>query len=241
VSAAAPRWGWLGTVLWGAVVLAVFYATQAAFVLAYARGTMANVRPERMIAEIGKLATNGDVLAATMFLSTPACLLAIAAIIMLKRGASFEDTLALRAPAPAALGRWVLAALAFAAVSDTLTWFLGKPIVPPFMEQVYRSADNKGTLWIAFVLAAPVFEEIFFRGFVITGLSASRLGASGAVIVSSLLWAAIHTQYDLYGIATVFMLGLVLGAARVRTGSVLPPMVMHMVANVIATAETALA
>lgn len=237
---AAPRWGWLGTVLWSVVVMAVFYATQTAFVLAYVAATMGNVRPERLAEELAKLDGNGDIFAVATFLSAPACLLAIIAITKLKRGASFEDTLALRIASRSALVRWVLVAIAYAATCDAVTWLLGRPIVPPAVELAYRSADGKAALWIALVLAAPLFEEVFFRGFVITGLAPSRLGASGAVIVSSLVWAAIHSQYDLYGIATVFLLGLVLGAARVSTGSVLVPMAMHMVTNVIATAEAAL-
>lgn len=240
MSAAAPRWGWLGTLLWGLVVMAVFYAAQAAFVLAYASGTMGNVRPEAMAAAIAKLETNGDIIAASLFLSTPAGLLALIAILKLKRGASFEDALALRAPGKGVLWRWMLAAIAFAAASDALTWLLGHPIVPAFMGTAYRSADGKVALWIALVIAAPVFEEIFFRGFAITGLAPSRLGAVGAVILTALLWAAIHVQYDAYGIATVFVLGLLLGTARVKTGSVLVPLAMHMTANVIATAEAAL-
>lgn len=240
MNAAPPRWGWLGTVLWGLVVMAVFLATRAAFVLAYARGTMRNIRPEAMAAELAKLQVNGDVVAASLFLSTPASLLAIIAILKLKRGSSFEDALALRAPGKGALWRWMLAAIALCAASDAITWLLGRPMVPAFMETVYRTADGKVALWIAFVIAAPVFEEIFFRGFVITGLGSSGMGAVGAVVVTALLWAAIHVQYDYYGIATVFVLGLLLGAARVKTGSVLVPLAMHMTANLIATAEAAL-
>jgi uncharacterized protein len=240
VSAAASRWGWLGTVLWGLVVMAVFFATQAAFVLAYARGTMRNIRPEAMAAELAKLQANGDVVAASLFLSTPASLLAIIAVLKLKRGSSFDDALALRAPPKGALWRWMLAAIAFAAACDALTWLFGRPIVPAFMEMAYRTADGKVALWIAFVIAAPVFEEIFFRGFAITGLASSRMGAVGAVVVTALLWAAMHVQYDFYDVATLFLIGLLLGAARVKTGSVLVPLAMHMTENLIATAEAAL-
>jgi membrane protease YdiL (CAAX protease family) len=74
----------------------------------------------------------------------------------------------------------------------------------------------------------------------ITGLSSSRLGASGAVLLSALAWASIHGQYDWYGIVTIFALGLLLGAARVRTRSVVTPLVMHIAANLIATLEAAL-
>jgi membrane protease YdiL (CAAX protease family) len=240
VTGVAPRWGWLATALWSVVVMAVFFATQMAFVLWYAAATMGHIHPDRMLDELAKLENNGDILAVATFLSTPACLLAILAIIKLKRGATFEDTLALRVLPREALVRWVVAVVAFAALADALSWLLGIPIVPPAMELAYRSAEGKAALWVALVLAAPVFEEVFFRGFVVTGLAHSRLGASGAVIIASLVWAGIHSQYDLYGIATIFFLGLIFGAARVKTGSVLAPIAMHMVTNIIATAEAAL-
>ena len=82
-------------------------------------------------------------------------------------------------------------------------------------------------------------EELLFRGFLISGLRPTRLGASGAVLASALLWSAIHGQYDLYGMASIFALGVLLGAARVKTGSVLVAIVMHGLSNAIATLETA--
>jgi len=41
-----------------------------------------------------------------------------------------------------------------------------------------------------------LFEELFFRGFLFRGLSSSFMGPVGAVLVTSALWALIHTQYD---------------------------------------------
>jgi hypothetical protein len=136
--------------------------------------------------------------------------------------------------------RWLAAVVAFSLASDALTWMLGKPIVPEFMRAVYGSAESKGSLWFALILAGPVFEEALFRGFLITGLSASRLGGSGAIMVSSLAWALIHQQYDAYGIATIFALGILLGTARVKSGSLVTPIAMHMVMNLVATLEAAL-
>jgi membrane protease YdiL (CAAX protease family) len=220
--------------------MAVFYATQIAFALVYVGATMGHLPPAQRASELLKLGANGDVLAVATFLSTPACLLALIAIIKLKRGASLEDTLALHVPPRAVLVRWVLLVIAYIALADGITWLLGKPIVPPFMELAYRSADSKASLWIALVFLAPLFEEMFYRGFVVTGLASSRLGASGAVILSAILWAAIHTQYDVYWMVTILVLGLLLGVARVKTGSVVTPLVMHMVANGVALAEVAL-
>jgi membrane protease YdiL (CAAX protease family) len=236
---ASPRWGPWSTMGWSLLVMGVFISVEIAFATAYWSATMGAHVAGSAADRFGKLSRQGDVLAVMGFLATPASLLALIAIVKLK-GATFEEALALRMPEPRVLVRWLLVALAFAAVSDALTWALGQPLVPEYVAAVYRSAEGKGALWLAIVVAAPVMEEALFRGFMLTGLMSSRLGARGAVIVCALCWALLHPQYDAYGMATLFALGLLLGAARVTTGSILPPLAMHMAANLVATLEAAL-
>ena len=92
---------------------------------------------------------------------------------------------------------------------------------------------------VALLVAAPLFEETFFRGFLFRGFASSFLGVIGTVLVTAGLWALLHVQYDAYGIALVFALGLLLGIARARTGSLWVPIAMHSAANLVATIETA--
>jgi membrane protease YdiL (CAAX protease family) len=237
---AASRWGWLATILWSIAVIAFFCAAQIAFLIFFVSSTMGRAGPEQVQREFTRLQSNGDVIAVAAWICTPACLLALFAIVALKRGASLVDSLALHAPSRSDLARWLIAVIVFALASDALTWVLGRPIVPEFGETMYRTADNKATLWITLLFVAPLFEELFFRGFMISGLRGSRLGASGAVIVSALAWAAVHVQYDLYTIGTLAVLGLLLGAARIKTESTLTTLAMHATANAIATIEVAI-
>lgn len=130
--------------------------------------------------------------------------------------------------------------IAFIIFSDLLTFFLGKPIVPEFMSSVYTSTESPWILWLAVIAAAPLFEELFFRGFVISGLCSSFVGPVGAILISSVLWTAIHFQYDLYGLVTIFVVGLVLGIARLKTDSILLTIGMHSFMNLVATIETAI-
>jgi hypothetical protein len=108
------------------------------------------------------------------------------------------------------------------------------------MIDAYKTASSLPALLFAIVVVAPIFEEIFFRGFLFQGIRASRLGPLGAIGITSLFWAAIHLQYDIYGITTVFALGLLLGIARLRTNSIHLLMVMHSLVSLVATVETAL-
>jgi uncharacterized protein len=136
-----------------------------------------------------------------------------------------------------------LACVAAALVaSDLLSWLIGRELVPPFMVKVYEGARDTGTIalvLVAVAIAAPVGEEIMFRGFLFRGWAASRLGSAGAIVLTSGIWAAIHTQYDWFGMVQIFCLGLLFGWVRWRSGSTALTMLMHAVTNVAATIETA--
>jgi membrane protease YdiL (CAAX protease family) len=128
--------------------------------------------------------------------------------------------------------------------SDLISFSIGHDLVPPVMVEVYRAAREAGApaillLLIAAVIAAPIGEEIMFRGFLFRGWAASPLGVTGTIVLTSAVWAAIHVQYDWYGMVQVFCLGLLFGWVRARSGSTLLTMMMHSVCNIAATVETA--
>ena len=51
--------------------------------------------------------------------------------------------------------------------------------------------------FISVVLVAPIIEEFLFRGFLYAQLRRSLLKDWGAIAVSSLIWTAIHFQYEI--------------------------------------------
>jgi membrane protease YdiL (CAAX protease family) len=79
------------------------------------------------------------------------------------------------------------------------------------------------------------FEASCSRGF-----GTTRLGDAGAIVLASVAWASLHVQYDWFYIGQIFVLGLLLGAARVRTRSLVPPMAMHALFSGIARLQAAL-
>jgi membrane protease YdiL (CAAX protease family) len=92
-------------------------------------------------------------------------------------------------------------------------------------------------VWLAFVLAvvaAPVSEELLFRGFLYGGLAQSRIGPIGAIAVTSALWALVHIQYAWPILIQIFVYGAVFGVARWRTGSLWPSLVAHALINLYA-------
>jgi sodium transport system permease protein len=84
--------------------------------------------------------------------------------------------------------------------------------------------------WVAIAMAPAICEELLLRGIVLPNLRPA-LGGAGAVFVSAALFALIH--WDLYRAAFTFTLGLALGALRVRTGSLLAPILAHAIVNTI--------
>lgn len=121
---------------------------------------------------------------------------------------------------------WVLAS------SLLLSPFLpsGEPPQRDLVEQLTRegSALAQVVNLAVLVLLAPAFEELLFRGFLLSALHRA-FGALAALVVSGAAFGLIHLQPA--GLPTLTVLGLVLGLARLRTGSLLPPILMHAAWN----------
>jgi hypothetical protein len=90
-------------------------------------------------------------------------------------------------------------------------------------------------LILTVAVVAPIFEEMVFRGFLYAGFERS-LGAMPALLLTSAVFASMHFQYNYYEVLHIFILGLVLGWARLRTQSLWTPIAMHAVNNGLAMA-----
>lgn len=86
---------------------------------------------------------------------------------------------------------------------------------------------------IAGCLAAPIMEEFIFRGFLFRGWSQSFAGPTGAIVLTSVIWALIHTQYDWSGQFCIFVSGLVLGYLRWRSNSTWLTVIVHSTINIV--------
>jgi membrane protease YdiL (CAAX protease family) len=90
--------------------------------------------------------------------------------------------------------------------------------------------------WLTIVVSAPIAEEIVYRGFVFRGWSETWLGTGGALVLSSLLFAVIHVQYNILGMTVVFGLGILFGLVRWLSGSTLLAIFVHSVWNLVVAA-----
>jgi HAD superfamily hydrolase (TIGR01509 family) len=231
----ARRWGFWSTIGFTLAAVAAILVVQVAVVFLWAIGHVAmgyQLSPKAA-------ATNGLLLSLTTIATAPVTLGLVWLFVHLRKGIPVAEYLALRPVPVRVLLRWTLVLVALACASDWLTFLLGRDIAPEFMRKVYNTAGFRPLLWLALVVAAPVFEETLFRGFLFEGILHSRLGAAGALLITSAAWAAIHFQYDAYGKGTIFVIGLVLGYARLTTRSLYTSLYLHGLLNLIATLEVA--
>jgi uncharacterized protein len=121
-------------------------------------------------------------------------------------------------------------------VYDTAASLLNDWQSQQYAIELYGAAAPNGRpfeLIMDLVIIGPFLEELFFRGFVLPGWAASPLGSRGAIILSSIAWALLHTQYNALGEAYVFCCGALFGWIRLRSGSVVATMILHAIGNAI--------
>jgi membrane protease YdiL (CAAX protease family) len=229
-----PPWGYIMTFVW--VILAVLVLSPLIGI-----AMLFVFRPEAIsVGGVDLLVKDGAAIAIS---NIPANVVQVAILALAARrpGWSVAEYLGLVRPATRDTVTALLILVPFLLGYDALTYLLGRDIVPPFQVDTYRSARDAGMLplfWFALVIAAPIAEEIVFRGFLFRGWVRSERAALPGIVLISLLFAVIHMQYDWFGILQVFFIGLLLGFTRWRSGSTLLTILMHVLANLWATIES---
>lgn len=100
----------------------------------------------------------------------------------------------------------------------------------PLLQMALESRDNTalGIFFLTAAIAAPLFEEFLFRGFLLPSLT-RYMSVWGAIFVSSLLFAAAHLS--LSEILPLTALGMVLGIVYTRSRNLLSSMLLHSLWN----------
>ncbi len=142
---------------------------------------------------------------------------------------------------PLAAAGWaaglLLAALPLAGVANALTLVLledqfeRQPLVELF-STVARNGDHLAVVKILFagVIVAPICEEFLFRGF-FYGVWKRYLGPLTAGFLSCALFSVFHASIP--ALAGLFVLAVCLNLAYERTGSLLVPIGMHALFNLV--------
>jgi membrane protease YdiL (CAAX protease family) len=232
-----PRiWKFWGTALWGLFIFAAMFAGQIAVVAWFVLRREGPIDLAAAIHVVG----GGLTISLSVIMGLPAVLAALWIAIRFSR-TPFADYLALRWPSWTNLLIGVAALFVLVMGWDLLSRATGREVAPGFMGEVLKSARADGALWllvIAFTVAAPITEEFFARGFLYRGWSESFLGPVGAIILSSVVWTALHLQYDWFFFGEVFSIGLLLGYLRYRSNSTWLTVIVHGLNNLAAVVQT---
>lgn len=221
----------LPTFILSAVVFVVFIVLQSLAALAFIYVTSPDSLSDPEL--VATLMSSGSVLTAQLIAANPLSVALILFICYLKKGISVKKYLGLSLPNKTkSIITWVAIIIGVIILLDVTSFILGREIVPPFVTDTLASAST-AQLILAMVIMAPLFEEIFFRGFLFRGIEASKLGPYGALVITTLAFTVVHIQYDSYYLAQVLVLGTVLGVARLITRSVVLAIILHSVANTI--------
>lgn len=94
----------------------------------------------------------------------------------------------------------------------------------------------KGVAVFAAVVLAPLTEEIFFRGLVQSMARRYTGGAWPAIVISSVLFAAMHWATP-QAIVPLLALGIVLGYTYEHTGRLYRPILIHALFNAVIVAD----
>ena len=165
-------------------------------------------------------------------------LVAISALVIRVRGGNLKQYLALR-PFSLAVGMGMIGLLLiFMIGSQALTYMLDKSPLA-FVDPLYQSVSSVWLLIFAMVIVAPIYEELIFRGILWSAIAeqftsppdTEYRGAIVASLVTSLIFAVIHLQYGIYEISTIVVLALLFCYARIKSGSLILPILLHIINN----------
>jgi len=149
-------------------------------------------------------------------------------VLVVRRGTVMPFWRAAKWQWPVAVGPYVAVGLGLSLVIQVVSSFLPIPKSLP-IDEYFKTTHAAWVLAVFGVLIAPLFEELFFRGFLYPVLF-RRIGYFAAMVVNSLLFALTHEGQLAHAWApllVLFTVGMVLTYVRARTQSVACSFLVH--------------
>jgi len=104
-------------------------------------------------------------------------------------------------------------------------------VVKESLTKVMAQAPSPAIAVLVFALIPAISEEVAFRGFILSGLEAEHRTRS-AILLSALMFGFLHVLLSLFQqLFNATLLGLVLGLLAIRSRSVLPGIIFHLLNN----------
>lgn len=149
-------------------------------------------------------------------------------VLVVRRGTTVPFWRATKWRWPGAAAPYVALGLGVSLVIQVVSSFLPIPKSLP-IDEYFKTTHAAWVLAVFGVLVAPLFEELFFRGFLYPVLF-RRIGYVAAMVLNSLLFALTHEGQLAHAWApllVLFTVGMVLTYVRARTQSVACSFLVH--------------
>ncbi len=234
----ARPWGILPSIGFSILVFIAFLGIQTFAIAIYAYLQIQNHPGVTLSNLISALANDGLAISVTLIPGALVGSLLVILFASLRQNITLKDYLKLKVPSIKQVFFWIVVLIIFSLGMEFLNYYLDRP-TPTWMVESYKTAGIIPLFWFTLVVAAPVFEELLFRGFLLEGLRHSIIGNLGAVVITAVIWAVIHIQYEMFEVVAIFLIGLILGYARIKTDSLYTPIILHALMNLAATAQIA--
>jgi membrane protease YdiL (CAAX protease family) len=103
------------------------------------------------------------------------------------------------------------------------------------VDNITEAGATNWSIILFAVIAAPIVEEVLFRGWMLPMLKARGVPTIFAILISALAFGLVHIFHEpnerLMVMTSTFFLGIALGVARVVTGRTAAPVLGHMANN----------
>lgn len=149
-------------------------------------------------------------------------------LIFKEREYTLKDRCSFKKISMKSLFKLILVVIGISILSVTLIEMLNS-FFPSYEEAIQDLVSSSIIInFINFVIIAPVFEEILFRGIILYNLK-KYINIYSAIIIQAVLFSIMHGNV-LQGIYTM-ILGIILGLIRYWTGSLWATIISHMIFN----------
>jgi uncharacterized protein len=98
-------------------------------------------------------------------------------------------------------------------------------------EKLLPRSRREALVGIGLVFTVAICEELIYRGFVEWIFQQALKSVIAGAVTSALFFAIAHLYQGRRGLLTTFAVGLIFSIARVWTGSLLPSIIVHFVAD----------
>lgn len=189
--------------------------------------------PALAVVQARALAEAGPVPRIAMYVSSMISLWILAAVTILAAAASgfTRRLLGLTLIDARAVLWWSLLCLT-AAAAIYLAGRLLRIREPPLLEAILPLTLREKLWFIPLSVSAGICEEVIFRGFAVSALTAATGNTWLAAIITSGLFGMLHAYQGSIGVARTAALGFVLSLPVLLTGSLIPGILAHTLIDI---------